>query len=143
VFKICKKCSESKPFSEFYNHFGPTGIPYGDCRECTKKCVSENRSLRRKQYSEYDQRRFKEPARKRDVRENMKRHRSNNPEKYKARTALNNAVRDKNIVRQPCEVCGSAKSQAHHHDYSKPLEVRWLCFKHHRELEHGQTVTAA
>jgi hypothetical protein len=35
---------------------------------------------------------------------------------------------------QPCKVCGD-KAQAHHHDYSKPLEVEWLCQKHHG-LEH-------
>lgn len=31
-----------------------------------------------------------------------------------------------------CEVCGAA-SEAHHHDYSDPLAVTWLCPKHHRE----------
>lgn len=30
-------------------------------------------------------------------------------------------------------------SQAHHEDYARPLDVRWLCFKHHRET-HGQQV---
>lgn len=27
--------------------------------------------------------------------------------------------------------------QAHHEDYSKPIDVMWLCFRHHRE-RHGQ-----
>lgn len=31
------------------------------------------------------------------------------------------------IQRQPCVDCGTAKSQAHHHDYSKALDVTWLC----------------
>lgn len=34
----------------------------------------------------------------------------------------------------PCEVCGSYDVRAHHEDYSKPLEVRWLCPLHHKEL---------
>jgi len=52
--------------------------------------------------------------------------------KRKARRHLNHAVRDGVVKRQPCEVCGELKSEAHHSDYSKPLEVRWLCFYHHR-----------
>ncbi len=33
---------------------------------------------------------------------------------------------------QPCEVCGSTvRVVAHHDDYSKPLEIRWLCRSHH------------
>src|SRR4051812_39153823 len=43
------------------------------------------------------------------------------------------ALRKGVLTRQPCEVCGSEKSQAHHEDYSKPLEVRWLCRPHHTE----------
>lgn len=30
-------------------------------------------------------------------------------------------------------MCGtSEKVHAHHHDYAKPLEVRWLCFRCHK-----------
>ena len=50
----------------------------------------------------------------------------------KARETLNHYLRDKKIDRKPCEICG-AKAEAHHDDYDKPLEVRWLCFSHHRE----------
>lgn len=37
------------------------------------------------------------------------------------------------LIRQPCEVCGETKVQAHHDDYNKPYNVRWLCFIHHSE----------
>jgi len=56
------------------------------------------------------------------------------PEKKAAQIKLNNAKRAGKIVEQPCEVCGTTESiEAHHDDYSKPLDVRWLCTKHHAE----------
>lgn len=35
------------------------------------------------------------------------------------------------LKKQPCEVCRSVEVEAHHHDYAKPLEIRWFCSKHH------------
>lgn len=57
----------------------------------------------------------------------------NKSEKGRAAQQLRDAVRQGKIKRQPCEVCGEPDAQGHHTDYSKPLEVRWLCAKHHRE----------
>ncbi len=56
------------------------------------------------------------------------------PQKMLARSRLRMAILRGDIVKQPCEVCGK-KAEAHHDDYSKPLEVRWFCHQHHRELE--------
>ena len=50
----------------------------------------------------------------------------------KARSILNHYLRDNHLSRGKCEVCGET-AEAHHDDYNKPLKVRWLCFKHHRE----------
>src|SRR5512146_228853 len=54
-----------------------------------------------------------------------------------ARSYLRVYIRRGKIQRQPCEVCG-APAEAHHHDYSKPLEVRWLCRPHHLELHKAE-----
>lgn len=57
-----------------------------------------------------------------------------NPEKRTAHNKVAYALRVGKLVRQPCEKCGSThRVHAHHDDYSKPLEVRWLCPKHHAE----------
>lgn len=66
-------------------------------------------------------------------RETAKRMRAAYPEKARTRMITRNAIRRGDLVRQPCEVCGSERVDAHHDDYSKPLEVRWLCRKHHSE----------
>jgi hypothetical protein len=59
------------------------------------------------------------------------------PEHASARYAVRKAIKNGKITRMPCEVCGGLKVDAHHDDYSKPLEVRWLCKKHHREVHNG------
>ena len=43
------------------------------------------------------------------------------------------------LKQQPCEKCGSEKSQAHHKDYNRPWEVMWLCGLHHREWHKENT----
>lgn len=51
----------------------------------------------------------------------------------RAHAAVFHAVKEGRLVRQPCEVCGSARQvQAHHDDYSKPLDVHWFCQGHHK-----------
>lgn len=50
---------------------------------------------------------------------------------------VHRAIRVGTLVRKPCEVCGAAKTDAHHDDYSKPLAVRWLCRRHHQQ-HHGR-----
>lgn len=49
------------------------------------------------------------------------------PVQEAARRAVQTAVRSGRLVRQPCEQCGSTPTHGHHDDYTKQLEVRWLC----------------
>lgn len=51
--------------------------------------------------------------------------------RIKARSDLNHAIRDGKIKRLPCFICGDLKSEAHHRDYTRPLEVDFLCDYHH------------
>ena len=56
-----------------------------------------------------------------------------NPQKKSAQLQVQNSIRDGRLLRMPCTLCGNPKSEGHHEDYSKPLDVIWLCRKHHRE----------
>jgi len=61
--------------------------------------------------------------------------RNRDPTKRAAHIALNNAVHAGKIEKGPCSVCGkTGRIHGHHRDYSKPLEVVWLCALHHRQI---------
>ena len=51
----------------------------------------------------------------------------------KARTAYKTALKRGKLQRLPCMVCGDVDADGHHPDYSKPLDVVWLCGPHHVE----------
>ena len=59
------------------------------------------------------------------------------PQKIRARDIAYQAIRSGKLIRQNCQVCGSPFTQSHHDDYNKPLEIRWLCIKRHREYHQG------
>lgn len=75
------------------------------------------------------------------TKQRKKRWASENPEKRDAALQVRYAIARGDLVRQPCEDCGDPKSSAHHDDYTRPLDVRWLCGKHHR-LHHAQGAIA-
>jgi ribosomal protein S27AE len=62
------------------------------------------------------------------------------PERIKARVIARYYIKRGKIKKQPCEICGNKKTQAHHEDYNKPLEVRWLCPSCHKKLHLGLLV---
>jgi ribosomal protein S27AE len=131
--KTCTKCLQAKREYEFYG-------TAASCKECTKKRVSAHRAANHDRVCAYDRARSQRPERKLKSAAYQRGMKERSPEKKRARTAVSNAVRDGRLKRQPCVHCGSLRVQAHHHDYSKPLDVEWVCFKCHREHEHGQRV---
>lgn len=56
-----------------------------------------------------------------------------------ARNAVLRALEDGTLKKGKCK-CGSSDVQAHHEDYRKPLEVKWVCRKCH-DKEHGKDVS--
>jgi hypothetical protein len=67
-----------------------------------------------------------------------KKNRDNNPVIHSARNMIYKTIKRGKVVRGICVVCGSVENiQAHHEDYSKPLDVIWLCRFHHQEI-HNQ-----
>lgn len=129
-------CMKVKPVSEFY--FNKTRKKHcSGCKLCNRASSSatyykyHSRNLRRiKKY-------FSSEKGLLVWRKASLNSRINNPEKWMAREKLHEAIRQGKIKRLSCEMCGETKSHGHHEDYSKPLEVVWLCMKHHL-MTHGR-----
>lgn len=69
------------------------------------------------------------------VNANKRRWAQRNRLKRGAHVAVGNAIRDGRLVKGPCEHEGpecSGRVEAHHEDYARPLEVRWLCDTYHK-----------
>lgn len=131
--KKCFKCGETKPLSEFYKHKMMSDGHLGKCKECTKRDVRVHR-INSERPREYDRERYqKNPKRRKYTVSVAHKHRLKNPDAYRARYAVSNAVRDGRLKKpEKCEICGGRFwLHGHHDDYSKPLDVIWLCAKCH------------
>lgn len=62
----------------------------------------------------------------------------NNRFKHYARRKVKIAIEKGELVRPSlCEICKcEGNIQAHHHDYSKPLDVLWVCISCHENIHH-------
>lgn len=54
--------------------------------------------------------------------------------KRKARVKAQTAVKNGTLIKEKCFYCKSKYTQMHHPDYSKPLEVIWVCRNHHLDI---------
>lgn len=135
--KTCFKCKEEKELSEFYKQKNMKDGHLNKCKECTKKDVGEHRINNIEKIREYDRNRGRLPHRRELSTKTTRRIREQFPLKYKAQTAVNNAIRDGRLTKpEICETCNKPGRQieGHHDDYSKPLEVTWLCSACHKQL---------
>jgi hypothetical protein len=140
--KQCFKCNLVKPIEGFYAHSKMTDGHLGKCKECAKQDACLNYRARRDRYVAYERQRDQCPKRRAAKAEYQRGRRRRHPEKERAYRLVRHAVRSGTLQQKCCELCGSTEQiQAHHADYSKPLDVLWRCFKCHREHEHGQVTT--
>lgn len=110
------------------------------CKKCAKKDVADRIKIKEKDFNWVLSERKRHRQKSRKYREEGKKYKKSdskkwlleNPEKKKAHMEVKNALRSGRMHRHPCCICGN-KAHAHHEDYSKPLEVIWLCPKHHGE----------
>ena len=127
--KKCFKCGERKPLTAFYAHPNMLDKHLNKCKECTKTDVRGNREKNIEHFRAYDRSRGN-----RHKKGYAAKYRKKYPVKYKAVNMISNAIRANKLFKEPCELCGCTENiHAHHDDYSKPLNIRWLCAAHHRQ----------
>ena len=147
--KQCFKCLQEKPLSEFYTHKRMADGHLNKCKQCAKLDVNKHRADNLSAARAYDRSRGNEPHRvearaeysktdayKKSHAASIKRWAGSHPDRRSASTATGNAIRDGRMIPWPvCSIpeCSNEKPQGHHPDYSRPLDVVWLCTKHHAE----------
>jgi hypothetical protein len=142
--KKCFKCQQEKRRCEFYAHPMMGDGLLGKCKVCTKLDVAERIERKklepewmrqeRKRCRDKQERRREAGLDKRQYPEIQKRWHENNKHKSKAQHLARHAMKKNVIPRQTnCNRCGvsGVRLEMHHADYSKPLEVEWLCTKCH------------
>lgn len=136
--KVCSSCGREKPLSEFNKCRCKKDGLQDRCRECfstyNKERYSSAPERFKKAASEYREENIENVF---ATRMEMCRR---NPSHKNAGMALSYALK-LGYIEKPdhCLGCGRPDSEsrvtAHHNDYSKPLEVVWVCSKCHRNLD--------
>jgi hypothetical protein len=134
IEKVCRRCGESKPLTDYYKHKNMYDGRLNICKECTKKRVRKHREDNIDYIRSYDRDRAKKIHRKEFSASLTKKYRSNNRLYGIAHNKVKRAIKNGIIKKTGCIFCGRPDSQGHHFDYTKPLDVVWLCPIHHRKV---------
>jgi len=128
-----------KAFIEYYNNWEKR-------RECAQRSYYKHREsicAKRAKKSRLESERIKNRERQKEWRNKhpgrfgavTTEWKKRNPEKAAAHGLVCWSLKAGTLIRNPnCQQCGvGCKTQAHHSDYKKPLEVVWLCLECHGE----------
>ena len=145
--KVCRECGVEKELGAFYKHSKMTDGHLNKCIECVKERVGKHRELNLEKIKAYDLARAKTPHRmakneayaqsekgKLAHKKALVNYRKRYPLIYASKLLTSKALKHGELVRPTnCSQCSSDhKIEGHHDDYTKPLEVRWLCEKCHK-----------
>ena len=147
--RVCLACSVERPIDQFYRHAPSRN---GRQTRCIA-CISADAKARKARADEAKPANWKmkgrDPAHKaaiarawaqanrESVRESQRKHYAHRKERVSALNKVRYAIRPGKLIPQPCFMCGLPDVEAHHYDYSMPLDVTWLC-KYHHELLHKE-----
>lgn len=130
--KLCGICKTDKDESLFGKRSASLDGLSNKCKACQKaydsaRSKDEYRKAQRAIYAQTDEGKLAGDKAKAE-------YRKRNPVKAKAHAIVARSIRSGKLFKLPCEICRSEEIiHAHHDDYAKPLNVRWLCPMHHQE----------
>jgi hypothetical protein len=131
--KECFKCNTFKPLNEFYKHSQMADGHLNKCKQCAKRDVTEHREKNLEKIRAYDRERGKLPERIKLAAKVCRAWRSADLRRNRAHNMVSRAIKKGKLTRMPCIRCGALKTEAHHDDYDKPLDVMWLCTPCHKQ----------
>lgn len=144
--KECSQCGIEKEISEFQIRRASKDGLTARCKACLSaydktRANNPNRVKAREEYKKTEA--YRDSCRKSSKKysklhpdkrlESTRKYREKNEKKSQCHGIVGYAIKCGNLVRKPCEICGREKVHAHHDDYDKPLDIRWLCDEHHNE----------
>jgi hypothetical protein len=131
--KECFKCNTVKPLTEFYKHSEMADGHLNKCKACTKNDVNKHRQDNLEKIRAYDRERGKRPERIKLGVEVTRAWRAEDLRRQRAHGMVAKAIKKGELTRMPCIRCSKTKTEAHHDDYDKPLDVMWLCTPCHKQ----------
>ena len=131
--KVCPKCKQKKSLELFFMDKSRKNGRQIYCRVCGNK---KGRVYRKTESGIIAKKKHLDSKHgKKAIYKYGKKYRRTNPLKISSHKAVYYALSTGRLVKKSCSVCGSTINiEAHHVDYSKWLDVVWLCCQHHRDL---------
>jgi hypothetical protein len=143
--KTCRRCKELKFLKDFNKDKRAKDGKTSYCKLCvnaqvgayrqTKTGRSYSKAYRQSVAGKTSQKTYNQSQKGKIVRNRSQaKYKELNPEKIKAHFTANNAIRTGEILKPTsCSNCDNPKGriEAHHTDYTKPLDVIWLCRRCH------------
>ena len=134
--KTCSSCGVAKDLTEFQVRKASKDGLTASCKACLKIRDAEKHQKFRDKRLEGMKAYARSDKGKMVLRTARRKNNSLYPERYAAKNAVSNAVRDGRLVKpEACWYCGKGgRIEGHHADYSRPLDVIWLCVECHKEV---------
>lgn len=134
--KQCSKCGKKKSIADFYKRAASKDGLRMQCKSCRLACQKTYYKAHRESRISYQETYRQTEHGKTVSKMAVAKYRRKYPDRHAARHAVSNALQTGRLKQLVfCESCGlPAKTEGHHSDYDRPLEVDWFCIPCHVEI---------